>query len=125
VFLLSFPSHIWQSLTNRTGQSISLLQKSNEMDNSKIYHRLARIEYMLLNQKTVLNFDEAAEYTGLSKSYLYKLTSTGGIPCYKPFGKLIYFSRVELDEWLLTNKRITTSEIEEKAISYTVKGGVQ
>jgi hypothetical protein len=31
--------------------------------------RLRNIESLLLTQKTVLNFDEAADYTGISKSY--------------------------------------------------------
>ena len=51
--------------------------------------RLRNLETLMLSQKTVLTFDEVAAYTGKSKSYLYKLTSTGGIPCYKPQGKHI------------------------------------
>ena len=62
--------------------------------------RLRNIESLLLSQKTVLNFDEGADYTGLSKSYLYKLTCSGGIPCYKPQGKHIYFNKQEIDQWL-------------------------
>ena len=57
-----------------------------------IDERLKNIESLLSLQKTVLNFDEVAAYTGLSKSYLYKLTCSGGIPCYKPQGKHIYFN---------------------------------
>jgi len=73
---------------------------------------------LLLSQKTVFNFDEVAVYTHLSKSYLYKLTSTGGIPCYRPNGKQIYFDRAEIDKWLLSNKAPTSDEIESKAASY-------
>lgn len=36
-----------------------------------IDERLKNIESLLLSQKTVLNFDEVAAYTGLSKSYLH------------------------------------------------------
>ena len=67
--------------------------------------RLNEIEKMLLCQKTVFSFVEAAEYTGLSKSYLYKLTSAGLIPHYKPSGKLLFFKRQEIDEWLLSPKK--------------------
>lgn len=68
---------------------------------------------MLLSQKTVLNFEEASVYTGLSKSHLYKLTSTDGIPCYKPTGKKgVYFDKGEIDEWLLKNQKINKSETE-------------
>jgi excisionase family DNA binding protein len=80
--------------------------------------RLRNIEALLLSQKTVLNFDEVATYTGLSKSYLYKLTSTGGIPCYKPQGKYIYFNKPEIDKWLLQNRKATTNELESQAATF-------
>ena len=81
------------------------------MDNlQRIDERLCNIETLLLSQKKVLNFDEVAAYTGLSKSYLYKLSSTGGIPCYKPQGKLIYFDKQEIDAWLLQNRKATNQE---------------
>ncbi len=50
-----------------------------------------------LTSKKVLTFDEAAKFTGLSKSYLYKLTSQQRIPFFKPTGKLVYFDREELE----------------------------
>lgn len=80
--------------------------------------RLRNLETLMLSQKTVLTFDEGAAYTGLSKSYLYKLTSTGGIPCYKPQGKHIYFNKQEIDQWLLQGRKATTDEIETAAINY-------
>lgn len=88
------------------------------MDYKTIEQRLKRIESLLLEQKTVLNFDEVATYTGLSKSYLYKLTSSGGIPCYKPKGKHIYFNKKEIDSWLLQNRKATNEEIEAEAMIY-------
>jgi excisionase family DNA binding protein len=91
-----------------------------------IDERLKIIESLLLSQKTVLNFDEAATYTGLSKSYLYKLTSSGGIPCYKPQGKQLYFDKLELDSWLLQNRKATTEELEIQASTFvTLKKGGQ
>jgi len=85
------------------------------LQNLSIEDRLKKIEVLLQSQKTVLSFDEVANYTGLSKSYLYKLTSSGGIPCYKPNGKNIYFNKVEIDSWLLQNRKSTNDEIDEKA----------
>ena len=58
----------------------------------------------LIVRKEVLTFDEAATFTGLSKSYLYKLTSGQKIPFYKPAGKLCYFNRLELESWLQRSK---------------------
>lgn len=83
-----------------------------------IDQRLSNIETLLSSQKTVLNFDEVAAYTGLSKSYLYKLTCSGGIPCYKPQGKHIYFNKPEIDQWLLQNRKATTREIESQAATF-------
>lgn len=42
--------------------------------------------YTVLSAKQMLNMDEAALVTGLSKSRLYALTSTKQIPYFKPRG---------------------------------------
>ncbi len=84
--------------------------------------RLERIENLLLNHKEVFNLDEVAHYTSLSKSYLYKLTSTGGIPCYRPKGKHLYFKKTEIDEWLLCNRIRTNEEIDLEASSKVTLG---
>ena len=82
--------------------------------------RLNNIEELLLTQKTVLKLDEVILLTGLSKSYMYKLTSTGGIPCYKPQGKHIYFKKTEVEDWLLQNRKTTTIEIDEMANNHII-----
>ena len=83
-----------------------------------IIDRLRNIESLLLSQKKVLNLDEVSVYSGLSKSYLYKLTCSGGIPCYKPQGKHVYFDKAEIEQWLLKNKKATDNEIENKATTF-------
>ena len=45
------------------------------------------------SEKKMLDFTEASEYLGLSKSFLYKLSHFRKIPFYKPNGKKIYFSK--------------------------------
>ena len=94
------------------------------MNTTELDERLSRIENMLLSQKTVLNFEEASVYTGLSKSHLYKLTSTGGVPCYKPTGKKLYFNKEELDEWMLRNKKLSQDEIDDKAENFLMERGL-
>ena len=84
----------------------------------ELAQRLDRIERLLATQKKVLNFDEVCDYTGISKSYLYKLTSQNKIPFSKPNGKVIFFDKEELDKWLLLNKQKTVMEIEEDASNY-------
>ena len=80
--------------------------------------RFRKLENRLLNQKEVLTFDEASEYTGMSKSFLYKLTSAGKIPHYKPNGKMVYFDRSALESWLKQNPVKTKEEIDTSAASY-------
>ena len=73
--------------------------------------------------KEVLTSDEAAKYMGISKSYLYKLTMNQEIPHFKPMGKMCYFNRMELEEWLQSNRVATNSEISQKASAYCMKKG--
>jgi excisionase family DNA binding protein len=89
-----------------------------------IESRLNKIEELLTEQtllkKEVLNIKEASRYLKLSQSHLYKLTSTGEIPHYKPNGKMVYFNRQELDNWLLRNRQASADEIETMATNYSI-----
>ena len=80
--------------------------------------KIESIEKLLLTQKNVLNFSEVKLYTNLSESYLYQLTSKGGIPCYKPNGKHLYFKREEVEDWMLRNRRVTNIELDELSSSH-------
>lgn len=73
--------------------------------------------------KEVLTSDEAARYIGISKSYLYKLTMERKIPHFKPMGKMCFFNRQELEQWLQTNRVATTDDIEQQAQTYCLKKG--
>lgn len=88
-----------------------------------IEQRLERIEQLtqlsLLAAKEALTMDEAAAYTGLSKSYLYRLVSKKKIPYYKSAGgKQNYFAKSELSAWLLKHRVSTTEEAQETAAAY-------
>ena len=91
------------------------------MDNVFILERLDRIERLLSFQKEILTFDEACDYTGISRSYLYKLTAAREIPHSKPNGKMIFFERSKLNAWLGQNQRKSKSEIEREALDYTFR----
>lgn len=76
--------------------------------------------------KEVLTSDEAARYMGILKSYLYKLTMRQQIPHYKPMGKMCYFNRIELEQWLQSNRVSTDTEINQQAQAYCMeKGGLR
>lgn len=89
---------------------------------NQINQRLSNIETLLLTNKTVLNLDEVATLTGLSKSHLYKMSHTGNIPCYRPTGGRLHFDKAEIEKWLLQGKKKTNAEIEiEAATAVTLK----
>ncbi len=84
-----------------------------------VERRLTRIEDMLKEAKSkeTMSVAEAAEYTGYSKNYLYRLTSDHQIPHYKRGGKLV-FNRSELDKWLLHDRVRTDEEVKAEADNY-------
>ena len=60
-------------------------------------------EIVIVN-KDVLTSREAAIYLGVSLSCLYKWTMERVVPHYKPNGKMCYFNRKELEQWMQNNK---------------------
>jgi excisionase family DNA binding protein len=94
------------------------------MDN--ILEKLNVIERnSLLAAKNVLCLEDVAVLTGLSKSTIYKLTADKKIPHYKPNGKLVYFERTEIENWMLQNRVGTTDEAEQNAMSYLIRKGIE
>lgn len=82
--------------------------------------------YTLLAAKKVLTLDDVALYTGLSKSHLYKLTCYNQIPHYKPNGRVLYFDKEEIENWMKQNRVTTEQEAEQAAAAYILqKGGLQ
>lgn len=76
--------------------------------------------------KEVLTTRETAQYMGISLSYLYKLTMRNQIPHFKPMGKICYFNRLEIEQWLQNNRVSTEDEISQKAQAYCIqKGGLK
>ena len=84
-----------------------------------IIDRLDRIERIVTGMKSKpLALKEAADYLGISRSYLYKLTSQERIPHSKPGGKKVYFDKEELDRWALRNPIATREQIRKRANRY-------
>lgn len=65
-----------------------------------INERLKSIEETLYSTKDILNMKEVCQYLDISQSLLYKLTCSGEIPHFKPRGKMIFFEKKELIEWI-------------------------
>ena len=65
-----------------------------------INERLKSIEETLYTTKDILNMKEVCQYLDISQSLLYKLTCSGEIPHFKPRGKMRFFEKKELIEWI-------------------------
>lgn len=91
------------------------------MENEIIIHKLNRIEKYIFGLKEVLNVEELADYTGFKKSYIYKLVHANLIPFSKPNGKVLFFQRSKIDEWLLQNSQKSNDEILAKSIEFSFK----
>lgn len=75
-----------------------------------INERLKSIEETLYTTKDILNMKEVCQYLDISQSLLYKLTCSGEIPHFKPRGKMIFFEKKELIEWI-KKSNLLSSEI--------------
>ena len=70
-----------------------------------ILQKLSTIEDLLKRKDDKpLTFKDACAYLGYAPSYLYKLTYKNIVPHYKPTGKIIFFSKNELDEWIFKSR---------------------
>ena len=87
---------------------------------TEIQKQLNRIEGALAYQKSVLTLNELCQYTGLSKSCIYKLTSSRKIPFSCPNGKTLFFNRLSIDEWLLSNPAMTQSQINSAVVNHVL-----
>ena len=74
-------------------------------DHKEILKKLSILEDLLKKKDDKpLTFKEACAYLSYAPSYLYKLTYRNVIPHYKPTGKIIFFSKAELDEWVFKSR---------------------
>lgn len=83
-----------------------------------INERLKSIEENLYTTKDILNMKEVCQYLDISQSLLYKLTCSGEIPHFKPRGKMIFFEKKELIEWIKKSKLLSSEII--KSSSKTI-----
>ncbi|MFD0792060.1 helix-turn-helix domain-containing protein [Mucilaginibacter litoreus] len=93
-----------------------------------LLEKVERLETLLTGEKKdgpqikeMLTIDEAADYMGISKSWLYKMTMSGELPTYRPGGKRIYLKRSDINQWMSSKRRSSASEIEQAANDYIRK----
>ena len=98
-----------------------------------ILEKLTTLEELLKKWESMLSakddrpltFKEACTYLGYAPSYLYKLTYKNVIPHYKPTGKMIFFSKNEVDQWIFRSnvERIVKSEDASTSLGMTKDDG--
>jgi excisionase family DNA binding protein len=82
---------------------------------SEIQNIKTMLESIKVSSKEHFTIKEASKYLGISDSTLYKLTSSNSITYYQPNGKLIYFSKSDLDNFIYKVRKKTHDEIKEEA----------
>ncbi len=108
-----------ERLSERITAVESTLKKIDPIEN--LLNRISLLENNIYTTKRVFTFQEACMYIGVSESMLYKLTSAKEIPHYKPRGKMLYFAKEELDEWLLQNYEPTVDDVARMVEETTAK----
>ncbi len=74
-------------------------------------------------ERRFLSVEQAAVYLNLAKQTLYGLTSKRSIPFFKK-GKRLYFRETDLENWLLSGRKLTREEIKAKGSGrFNQKGG--
>jgi len=92
----------------------------------KILEQLDRIEfYSKLSAKEMLTQEEAAVYIGISRDHLYKLMCARQVPHYKPRGKMTYFRKSELNDWMAQGKVMTEEEALTLAYQHIAKTQIE
>ncbi|MEJ7694233.1 excisionase family DNA-binding protein [Daejeonella sp.] len=89
---------------------------------------IQQIKACLLGQKKAISASELSDYTGISLSYIHKLTSKNKIPFSKPGGKILFFDIDKINQWLLANPNHLAEDVEQEAINYVtnrVRKGVR
>lgn len=75
-----------------------------------------------ISAKEALSLDEVAQVFDLKKSFLYSMVHLKKIPCYKVGGgKLTFFKKSEVEDFLLGNRVGTIEEAEAEAAAYLAK----
>ena len=82
---------------------------------AELQERVDKLESICFASKEVLNLEEAAAFLGVKKSTLYKMTHLSQVPYYKPAGKLIFFEKSALLDWVRNVKVKSEDEIREEA----------
>ena len=84
-------------------------------ENENVVELLSEIKGLLSHTKKVMNVDDLAAYTGLSKSKIYKLTRQRLIPMgNNPHIRQKFFDKDTIDAWLLGEPDLSDETLEHR-----------
>lgn len=84
---------------------------------SEITIKLDELQAATYSSKLILTFSEGCKYLGISESHGYKLTSRLEVPFFRS-GKLIYFDRIQLEQWVKRNPVLPRQIQSTKAVTF-------
>ena len=93
----------------------SKMNLEHERKIATLQERIDKLEIICYAAKEVLNLEEAADFLGVAKSTLYKMTHLNQLPYFKPAGKLIFFEKKDLLDWVRGVKVMSEEEIRTEA----------
>ena len=93
----------------------SKMNLEHERKIATLQERIDKLENICYAAKEVLNLEEAADFLGIAKSTLYKMTHLNQLPYFKPAGKLIFFEKKALLDWVRGAKSLSEEEIRAEA----------
>jgi len=70
---------------------------------------------------SALTITDLMKITGWTRGYIYKLSSKGVLPVYKPLGKTIFFRKSEIEDFLLSNRNNSKKDLEGSAREFVNK----
>ncbi|WP_051119620.1 helix-turn-helix transcriptional regulator [Gillisia sp. CAL575] len=84
-------------------------------ENKRVEDLLKDIKGLLASNKKILNVEDLAQYTGLSKSKIYKLTHLKLIPTgNNPNIRQKFFDKERIDAWLLGEPNLSDEFLEKE-----------
>jgi excisionase family DNA binding protein len=89
--------------------------------NEEILKELREIKAILSFQKEIWTLEEFCNYTGYSPAHVYHLTSKGKIEFSRPTGKIIFFEKEKVIEFLKKNPVVAKQQLEDFARKQLLK----
>lgn len=89
---------------------------------STLNHLLEEMNILKENlsfNKSTFNVKDFSAYSGIKESYIYKIVGQELINFSKPNGKMLFFKKLDVDDYLLQNPVKAKSTIEKEALEFS------